>query len=185
MAEYGYEMDSDVTRYVGARGTHKTYTFPDFYPMEFEYCNFITGYSLAKVDTAYSNYNNTIGSMYDFTSVEPPVGMTLLASETDKRLPATRKTIQVDTDYERDYTYNIMIELKLTKTTWADYLYSFSGENHKISVIYGSPHSSITPKIDAPASGFPSADGETMMYTLTIGDGSDGLIDYEFDHFNC
>jgi hypothetical protein len=132
-AAYGTEMTSDLTRYVGAKGDYKTYTFPDFYPMEFEYCNFITSYTLASVDSAYSNYNNTIGSMYDFTSVEAPVGMSLLDTTITTvydRLPVTKRKISVDTDYERSYSYNIMIELKLTKTTWADYLYSFSGTDH-------------------------------------------------------
>lgn len=130
---YGTQMDSDITRYVGAKNDHRTYTFPDFYPMEFEYCNFITSYALAVVDSEYSYYNNTIGSMYDFTSVEAPVGMSLLDTTTTTdhdRLPVTKRKVDVDTDYVRSYTYNIMIELKLTKTTWADYLYSFSGEDH-------------------------------------------------------
>lgn len=68
--------------------------------------------------------------MYDFTSIEAPEGMVLTSALTNARLPATRKTIQVDTVVPRTYTYNIMIELKLTKTTWADYLYSFSGVDH-------------------------------------------------------
>ena len=182
-------MSSDITRFVGAKGDFKTYTFPDFYPMEFEYCNFITSYTLASVDPAYSNYNNTIGSMYDFTSVEPPVGMSLLDTTitTDyDRLPVTKRKISVDTDYERSYSYNIMIEMKLTKTTWADYLYSFSGTDHQISVVLGSPDPTATPKISAPTSGFPSdADGEPMFLTLTVGAGTDNIYEYVFDHFSC
>ena len=188
-ATYGTEMSSDVIRYIGAKGDYKTFTFPDFYPMEFEYCNFITSYTLASVDTAYLNYNNTIGSMYDFTSVQAPVGMSLLDTSITTifdRLPVTKRKISVDTDYERSYSYNIMIELKLTKTTWADYLYSFSRTDHSISVILGSPDTSVTPKISAPTSGFPSdADGEPMFLTLTIGEGTDGIYEYIFDHFSC
>jgi hypothetical protein len=123
--------------------------------------------------------------MNDFTSIEAPEGMILTTATTNVRLPATRKTIQVDTGYERSYTYNIMIELKLSKTTWAEYLYSFSGVNHKITVVYGAPDTSLSPVISAPASGFPSKTGKTMYQTLFINEGTNGLYEYVFDHFTC
>jgi hypothetical protein len=49
-------MNSNVKLYVGALDTYATYTFPDSYPMEFEYCNFITSYTLASVNSGYDNY---------------------------------------------------------------------------------------------------------------------------------
>jgi hypothetical protein len=177
-------IDSAVTRYVGALDDDTIYTFPDFVPMEFEYCNFITSYTLTSPADTYSAYNNTIGSMVDFTTIRPPTGMTLLSTTTNARLPATRKTISVNTDYPRTYTYNIMIELKLTKTTWAEYLYSFSGNKHVISVVYGSPDPTLT-YISAPASGFPSDSGSSMHLTLGIHDGTKDVYEYIFDHFTC
>ena len=77
---------------MGALNKHTEYTFPAFYPAEFEYCNFITGYTLAKVidDNTYQVYNNSIASMYDFKSIEAPVGMMLTDALTSERLPAVR-----------------------------------------------------------------------------------------------
>ena len=112
------------------------------------------------------------------------MSLVLGANHVCDRRPCTNQTIRVDTSGKRTYEYYVIVETKLTKTSWADYLYSFHPEKFSINVKYGT----INPaKVDAPASGFPGElNSNIEMYkTYNLDTGTDGFDYYEFDHFDC
>jgi hypothetical protein len=162
LADHGVAgVSSPVTVYIGGRDAGAEYIFPSFYPT-FEYCNFITGYRIASggLDTS---FNNSIANGFDFTSIQSPDSMVLTDAPSTTRLPFNRQTIQVNTDCARDYYYLIIIEVKLTKTTWAEYIYSVadadpddgsSNSLFQIQVVQGTDGDPS--KISAPDSLFPS-----------------------------
>ena len=194
LPDHGVEMRQIVTRYVGGLTTAAQYRFPAFYPT-FEFCNFITGYAISGVKFR-SSANNSIAGSDAYDNAVPPDGMTMTSDYSTERMPPSRQTIQVDTSCERTYKYYIIIETKLTTTTWADYIYTLStrdctslgacgyptDDRYTIRVHLGASNPSY---VSAPASGFPSDSTGTMHKTLTLDAGSGGFATYLFDQFQC
>ena len=110
------------------------------------------------------------------------MSLVLGANHVCDRRPCTNQTIRVETSGVRTYEYYIIVETKLTKTTWADYLYSFHPEKFSINVNYGT----INPaKVNAPASIFPSETNFEMYKVYELDTGTDGFDYFEFEHFDC
>ena len=70
--------------------------------------------------------NNSISSGFNFGSIEPPDGMSLIDLGTSSRYPRNSQTIVVDTNSKRDYDYYIIVEVEMTKTSWAKKFYSIA-----------------------------------------------------------
>ena len=66
----------------------------------------------------------------DVSSIEAPDSLWLTDDLSTDRQPNVRQTIQFNTDCTREYEYYILIEVQLTKTTWAEYVYTFADANY-------------------------------------------------------
>jgi hypothetical protein len=102
-----------VVRYVGGQGVNSQYKFPAFYP-SFEYCNYITDYKITQQTISRSS-NTFFGGTFTPSFIN---GLSLIDDLSADRLPNLRQTLQIDTSHARSLQYYLLIEIKLTKTSF-------------------------------------------------------------------